>query len=214
MTRWRVPSTRWLGAVAVLAAALVTATLGAAGPSAAGTVRRPTGLAAAVGATPAAGEPSPVTVSLDRQDVRVNVGQGFALGSTIRNLAPTSQRGLIAHIDIVGTDPARYVDPEDWCTARTFFLDDLGPGRSTSHTWDVKAVDSGPLLLWVTVSRPGGTGVVISAPVRLTVGEHIDVNSGGVLPVVVGVPAVVAAWLVLLTGWRRRLARPRRGPDG
>jgi hypothetical protein len=150
-----------------------------------------------------------VTIALDRQAVAVNVGQGFDVVSTIRNDAPSALRGLIAHIDIVGTDPARYVDPEDWCTARTVFLDELRPGGVAAPSWHVQAVDSGPLLVWVTVSRPGGTGVAVSAPVRLRVGEHIDINSGGVLPVVVGVPALVAVWLVVLTGWRTRWRRRR-----
>jgi hypothetical protein len=190
VNRWRVWLARWLGAFALLT--------GAALPGAAVT---------------AAGSPPPVTIRLDRQDVAVDVGQGFELVSTIENDGPAPLRGLIAHIDVVGTDPARYVDPEDWCTARTVFLDELDPGGSTAPAWQIQAVDSGPLLLWVTVSQPDGAGVAVSAPVRLTVGEHIDVNSGGVLPVVVGVPAVVAAGLVLLTGWRRRRQRTQTRPE-
>lgn len=191
MNRRRARLARALGVVALLAGAL---------------------LAGAALAT-AAGVPPPVTVTLDRQDVAVGVGQGFELVSTIENDGPTPLRGLIAHIDVVGTDPARYVDPEDWCTARTVFLDELEPGGTTAPVWQVQAVDSGPLLLWVTVSQPDGTGVAVSAPVRLTVGEHVDVNSGGVLPVVVGVPAAVAAGLVVLTGWRRRQERRRERPE-
>jgi hypothetical protein len=196
--RWRALPARGLGVLALLAGALLAGAALGATPSSA------TSTTGAGSFATAAGVPPPVTVTLDRQDVAVGVGQGFELVSSIENDGPTSLRGLIAHIDVVGTDPARYVDPEDWCTARTVFLDELEPGGSTAATWQIQAVDSGPLLLWVTVSQPDGAGVAVSAPVRLTVGEHIDVNSGGVLPVVVGVPAAVGAGLVLLTGWRRR----------
>ena len=43
----------------------------------------------------------------------------------------------------------------------------------------------------------------MSTPVHLTVGEHLDVNAGGVLPVVVGVPAAVLAALALARRRRR-----------
>ena len=207
MNRGRAVLARGLGVLALVTGALLVGAALGATPSSATPPR------AAGAVATAAGVPPPVTVTLDRQDVAVGVGQGFELVSTIENDGPAPLRGLIAHIDVVGTDPARYVDPEDWCTARTVFLDELAPGATTAPVWQVQAVDSGPLLLWVTVSQPDGTGVAVSAPVRLTVGEHIDVNSGGVLPVVVGVPAAVAAGLVLLTGWRRRRERRPERPE-
>ena len=145
----------------------------------------------------------PVGITLDRRAVEVSVGQSFELVSTIDNQGPEPLTGLIAHIDVLGTDPARYVDPEDWCTERTVFLDDLARGGSVAPTWQIQAVDSGPLLLWVTVTRPTGEAVAVSTPVHLTVGEHLDVNAGGVLPVVVGVPAAVLATLALVARRRR-----------
>ena len=145
----------------------------------------------------------PVRITLDRRAVEVSVGQSFELVSTIDNQGAEPLTGLIAHIDVLGTDPARYVDPEDWCTERTVFLDDLARGDSAAPTWQIQAVDSGPLLLWVTVTRPNGEAVAVSTPVHLTVGEHLDVNAGGVLPVVVGVPAAVLAALALVARRRR-----------
>ena len=148
----------------------------------------------------------PVGITLDRRAVEVSVGQSFELVSTIDNQGPEPLTGLIAHIDVLGTDPARYVDPEDWCTERTVFLDDLARGGSAAPAWQIQAVDSGPLLLWVTVTRPSGEAVAVSTPVHLTVGEHLDVNAGGVLPVVVGVPAAVLAALALVARRRRAAA--------
>ena len=143
----------------------------------------------------------PVRITLDRRAVEVSVGQ--SLVSTIDNQGAEPLDGLIAHIDVLGTDPARYVDPEDWCTERTVprrprpgrlgrpDVADPGRGQRTS-------------LLWVTVTRPNGEAVAVSTPVHLTVGEHLDVNAGGVLPVVVGVPTAVLAALALVARRRRR----------
>lgn len=160
-------------------------------------------LATPVDATPAAAGAPPVAIRMDRTSVQASVGQRFELVSTIENQSGSTLRGLIAHIDVVGTDPARYVDPEDWCTARTVFLDDLKGGSSADPRWEMQAVDSGLLLVWVTVSRPDGHAVAVGAPVHLDVGQHLQVNVGGVLPVVIGVPAAVLAGLALVTRWRR-----------
>jgi hypothetical protein len=145
----------------------------------------------------------PVAIAVQRREIEVSVGEAFELPSTITNESAEPIRGLIAHLDILSTDPQRYVDPEDWCTERTVFLDTLGPGESVDHAWPMRAVDSGPLLVWVTVSQPSADGTALSPPVRLTVGEHIDVNAGGVLPLVVGVPLVLLGSSVALA-WRRR----------
>ena len=171
----------------------------------------PTAPAAAAVSRPAApvavqGAP-PVAIAVQRREIAVSVGEAFELPSTITNESAEPIRGLIAHLDILSTDPQRYVDPEDWCTERTVFLDTLGPGESVGHAWPMRAVDSGPLLVWVTVSQPSADGTALSPPVRLTVGEHIDVNAGGVLPLVVGVPLVLVGSSVALAWRRRHLAR-------
>jgi hypothetical protein len=150
-------------------------------------------------------ETPPVTIALDRREVAIGVGDRFNLTSTIANESAEPLTGLIAHIDILSTDPKRYVDPEDWSPRRTVFLEALEPGGTTRPVWEVQAVDSGPLLVWVTVSRPGSEGVAVSAPLHLTVAQHVDVNAGGVLPIVVGVPLVISA-LLAATAWSRRRA--------
>jgi hypothetical protein len=156
-------------------------------------------------------EAPPVAIAVQRREITVSVGEAFDLPSVVTNESADPVRGLIAHLDILSTDPQRYVDPEDWCTERTVFLDTLGPGESVGHAWPMRAVDSGPLLVWVTVSQASADGTALSPPVRLTVGEHIDVNAGGVLPLVVGVPLVLVCSSAALA-WRRRRQGATRLP--
>ena len=194
---------RSLAVALIVLAALVSVAAGSAAAAVA------TGSTAAA---PAAGAP-PVSIGLERREIAVSVGQAFDLGSTITNTSSEPLSGLIAHLDILSTDPDRYVDPEDWCTERTVFLDTLAPGAAVEHAWPMRAVDSGPLLVWVSVSEPSADAVALSPPARLTVGEHIDVNAEGVLPLVLGIPLLLLGSASALA-WRRRHVTPARpGPS-
>jgi len=145
-------------------------------------------------------------VELEEPDRDVGPGERFSFASTVRNAGDTSVPGLIAHLNIMTSDPDVYVDPEDWSSERTQYLDELPAGESTTLTWTVRAVDSGPLILYIAVSRPGTDRVVVSGPLEVTVTGRRVVNPGGVVPLVLATPGVVLA-LLGLTAVRRRLRR-------
>ncbi len=100
-----------------------------------------------------------------------------------------------------------YVDPEDWSAQRTQYLDELAPGDTARQRWTVqavKAVTSGPLVLYVAVSDLERGSVTSSGPMRLTVGGQRLVESAGVLPLVVWIPAGVLT--LLNAALRQRLS--------
>lgn len=145
---------------------------------------------------------SGATVELDRTHVSTRIGRDFTFVSTIRNTGSRPLSGLVAHLNVLSVDPGTYVDPEDWSSARTRYLSTLPPGGSTRIVWKVKAVNSGSLAIYVAVlPRDGGATVDVSAPLRLEVREKRTLNSGGVVPLALGVP--VALGLVAL-GLRSR----------
>ena len=49
----------------------------------------------------------------------------------------------MAHLNVLDLRGDVYVDPEDWSTARTKYLDPIPAGGSTSVTWGGQAVNSG-----------------------------------------------------------------------
>ncbi len=159
--------------------------------------------AAQTGSAVAAGQ---VVVELDQHDLATGPGKKIAFESTIRNNGDRPLDGYVAHLNILSTDKSVYVDPEDWSPRRTQYLDELPAGGSTTLSWDVRAVTSGPLLLFVSVTSPSAREVTSSGPLNLTVGGRRVVNAGGVLPLVLWMPAGV---LVLLgaTSVRRRRHR-------
>jgi len=146
-----------------------------------------------------------VVVALDRDDVAATPGQKISFESTVRNTGDRPLHGYVAHLNILSTDKSVYVDPEDWSPKRTQFLDEIPPGGSTTLSWDVRAVTSGPILLFVSVTSPTAGTVSSSDPLNMTVGGRRVVNAGGVLPLVLWMPAGVLALLGATSVRRRRL---------
>jgi hypothetical protein len=66
-------------------------------------------------------------------------------------------------------------------------------------------VTSGPILLFVSVTSPTARTVTSSGPLNMTVGGQRVVNAGGVLPLVLWMPAGVLALLGATSVRRRRL---------
>lgn len=167
------------------------------------------------GAGPAAAASSDgVTVALDRHRVATRLGEGFGFTSTITNRTARPLTGLVAHLNIASLRDGTYVDPEDWSPRRTQYLAPLAPGASKDLSWSVTAVNGGRLGVYVTVlpSRPPQTpasGLAVGAPIDLRVAERRTLNTDGVLPLVLGVPALLALAMV---GVRTR--RAHRAPRG
>lgn len=96
--------------------------------------------------------PQSLSVSVDRTALHVTLGGRFGFSSTVRNLSGRPLGGLIAHLNVLSSDPGTYVDPEDWSTRRSQFLDVLPANGSATLAWPMQAVNSGPLVLYVAVT--------------------------------------------------------------
>jgi hypothetical protein len=164
-------------------------------------------VACAACATPAAAADGSVEISLDRNSASTQLGKSFSFGSTIANGSGRRLSGLVAHLDVVSLTKGVYVDPEDWSDQRTRYLPALAPGGSTKVDWKVKAVNGGNFAVYVVVVPTPVTappGPTISTGLQAHVTERRTLNSDGVLPLALGVPALIG--LVTL-GVRRRRRR-------
>jgi hypothetical protein len=160
-----------------------------------------------VAAAPAAA--ADLELSLDRKRVVTSIGDSFSFNSTITNLGSRPLPEPVAHLNVVGLDKDIYVDPEDWSEQRTKFLAPLRPGASTTVPWTVQAVTGGKAAIYVTAlpgrspaTESGGLGV--SAAIEVRISERRNINSGGVLPLAIGVPAALG---ILMLGLRSRRKR-------
>lgn len=158
------------------------------------------GAAPTAGAAPERAAPS-AAVSVDRATMSTRLGAGFDLGSTITNVGRRPLSGLIAHLNVVSLTNGVYVDPEDWSPQRTKNVPTLGPGRSAHIRWRVNAVNGGRFAVYVVAvprrsPRTARTGLAIGSPLALRVAERRVFDSGGVLFVALGVPALLGLAMV------------------
>jgi hypothetical protein len=159
---------------------------------------------ALVVAGPAEAAVPAISVESDRTAIKTDLGQTFSLRSTVRNQGSTSATGLVAHLSVLSLRPGTYVDPEDWSTERTRYLPAIPAGGSTTLTWRVTGVHSGAIGVYVSVLPASGAGRPISAPtLRVDIAERKTVEAAGVVPIALGVPAVVVV-LIVAVGIRRR----------
>ncbi|TWD84162.1 putative repeat protein (TIGR01451 family) [Kribbella amoyensis] len=172
-------------------------------------------LAAIAAPTPSAAVEAPpgaaqqVIVELDRTEAAIGLGQTITFTSAVRNTGEQELTGAIAHLNIFAVDPGVYVDPEDWSSERTQYLDPLGGGDTDKLEWEMQAVNSGHFVVYVAL----GTGqaaapVVSSKALRLDIAPERTLGAGGVLPIAAGVPGVIAV-LMMLAMLRRRQLRPK-----
>ena len=154
-------------------------------------------------AQPALAATAPPRITLDRGPVAVRLGTTFAFSSTL-SAGAAATGPLVAHLNVVSLDPATYVDPEDWSTHRTRYLGAVAAGDSASLRWSVKAVSSGPIAIYVTAVPADGSGpIAVGPPLHVQVAERRTLNSGGVVPLALAVPALL---LVVAVVTRRRAA--------
>jgi hypothetical protein len=147
-----------------------------------------------------------VSVSADRTDVSTSIGHDFTFSTRVDNKGSTSTPPLVAHLNVLSLRPGVYVDPEDWSSRRTVFLGPV-PGRgSRSITWKVKAVNSGDIGIYVAVLPQSGAAEppVTSETIHVRIAQRRTLNSGGILPLAAGIPALLAALAVGVRFSRKR----------
>jgi hypothetical protein len=155
-------------------------------------------------AAPAAG--AAVSVTNDRTAITTRLGHKFTFHSRIENRGTAPARDLVAHLNVVDLTGHTYVDPEDWSAQRTRYLRAIPAGGSTTVTWPMNAVNAGTIGIYVAVLPRGGTPVrpVTSPTLRLRIRDRRTLNSGGILPLALGIPGALGLVALSVRSSRRR----------
>ena len=150
-----------------------------------------------------------VTVEVSKSDVTALTGRKFTFTSKISNKGSDVTPPLIANLNFVTLDDTTYIDPEDWSPQRTISIAPIQPGSSATRTWTVNPALKGDVAVYVVV-LPDSPGLATASPLVASPAIHVHVaqqrslNPGGVLPVVLAVPAFLAVAFAGLRVARRR----------
>ena len=149
-----------------------------------------------------------LVVSIGRTHVSTSLGRSFFFATTVANRGAGPTGTLVAHLNILSLKPGVYVDPEDWSSNRSHYLDPIPPGGSRTVRWRIKAVNGGSLAAYVTVVPQSGAATpATSHALRLDVASRKTLNSGGILPIALGIPTGIALLAFVVRGLRRRRGR-------
>ena len=146
-----------------------------------------------------------VSASVDRTEIATGLGNKFSFRSTVTNDSAAQVSGLIAHLNVLSLRPGTYVDPEDWSSNRTRYLPPVPPGGSVTTTWELQAVNDGEFGIYVAVLPDSGEAVppTTTPTIRLHVTARRTLNPSGMVPVALGIPALLALLAVAVRVTRR-----------
>ena len=136
-----------------------------------------------------------ISVTVDRTSVSTSLGHKFSVRSRIVNNGGGVASGLVAHLNVLSLRPDVYLDPEDWSSHRTRYLSAIPAGGSVTITWRMQAVNAGSIAVFVAVlpqngdPPPPATGPIV----HVSIARRQTLNSGGILPLALGIPALLAA---------------------
>lgn len=150
---------------------------------------------------------SSVSVTVAPLRINTELGRNVLVHATFRNNGPSTTGSLIAHLNVLSLRGGVEVDPEDWSTHRTRYLGALSAGSSRTISWKVHAINTGKIALYVAVIQQAGLSArpATGRTVQLDVAGRRTLNAGGILPLALGIPAVLG----LMTGGIQ-VARRRR----
>jgi hypothetical protein len=153
-----------------------------------------------------------LVVRNDRTTVSTKLGHKFAFRSRIENRGKAAARDLVAHLNVVDLTGHTYVDPEDWSSSRTRYLRPIPAGGSAALTWKLNAVNAGAVGIYVAVLPRSGAPVppATGPTVRAEIADRKTLNSGGILPLALGIPGAIALVAFSVRSSRRPSRRRSR----
>lgn len=144
-------------------------------------------------AAPAQTQDAGVSVDVDRSRITTGLGEKFSFRSTITNDGSLPLSGQVAHLNVLSLVEGTYVDPEDWSSNRTRYLEPIPAGGSATITWQMQAVNDGEFGVYVAVLPESGEAVPpVTAPtIHLDVEAKRSLNPSGMVPVALGIPILL-----------------------
>jgi len=152
-----------------------------------------------------------VTLTLAPASNPVVLGEAFDVRVTVTNTGSDPTPSLVIHVDVTDPTSAKSVDPEDWTSTLSKTIGVVGPGESTTLEWHLQPISPGDFSLYAVALSADAHDAVTSNVATVGVIDHRSLNPGGILPVAIGVPALLGFLLLIRIRPRREGRRTEAG---
>lgn len=156
----------------------------------------------------AAQSPGELTVEIAPARKSVVLGESLDLTVTVTNTSDHASADLVVHLDITDPSSSSSVDPEDWTSTLTKPLGIVQAGATATVDWNIQPISPGTFSAYAVAISPASDAVVASNVLTVEVADQRSLDPGGILPVALGMPALVGALLLTRTLAAKRAARP------
>lgn len=156
----------------------------------------------------AAPPPGDVTVEIAPASTSVVLGESLDLTVTVTNTSGDASADLVVHLDITDPSSASSVDPEDWTSTLTKPLGVVRAGETATVDWNIQPISPGTFSAYAVAISLGLDDIVVSNVSTVEVADQRSLDPGGILPVAIGMSALVGALLLTRTHAAKRTERP------
>lgn len=151
-----------------------------------------------------------LVVTIDPVEHAATLGDSIELTVRVDNVGAADTVPLVVHIDITDLSGEGSVDPEDWTATLSIPIDAVPAGESRTAAWALQPISPGEFTVYAVVLAPELDAVHTSRVLRVSVDDQRSLNPGGILPVALGMPAIVGGLLLGQIGRGRRNRRAAR----
>lgn len=148
-----------------------------------------------------------LNVAVEPRSHSVILGETFTVQITVTNDGDEATEPLVLHIDITDPQKPTSVDPEDWTSTLSRTIGVVNAGRSLTVDWELQPIAGGDFAVYAVALSAGAETLSPSNVLSVSVQDQRSLNPGGILPVAIGAPLVVAGLLLLQMRFARRQPR-------
>ncbi|MGI9607936.1 MAG: hypothetical protein ACR2P0_17540 [Acidimicrobiales bacterium] len=158
----------------------------------------------------AAQVPEALEVAIEPVDASVVLGEMLEVDVRVTNTGSVATVPLVVHLDITDLSADGSVDPEDWTSTLSVPIGSVPPSATIATPWTLQPIAGGDFTVYAVVLAAELDSVETSQVLRVNVVDQRSLNPGGILPVAIGMPAIVGGLLVGQIGRGRRSRRAAR----
>jgi hypothetical protein len=151
-----------------------------------------------------------VQIDIDKDYMVVKTGDRVDFITQVTNTGAEPTNPVIVAMNVINLDSeGDVVDPEDWSPERTQYIESLAPSEVAEQAWIINTILEGDYMVYmVALPEPSSTEstsqAVSSSGIHLTVTPFTRLNPVGILPYVIGGPALMFACILVIYQLRRR----------